>query len=27
VKKPTPKSARAVYPGAGSELYHGVKKA
>ena len=26
VKKPTPKSERAVYPGAGSELFHGKKK-
>lgn len=27
VKMPTPKSKRAVYPGAGSELFHGKKKA
>ena len=26
VKRATPKSERAVYPGAGSELYHGVEK-
>lgn len=26
VKRPIPKSKRAFYPGAGSELYHGVKK-
>ncbi|KAF0144126.1 MAG: glyoxalase/bleomycin resistance protein/dioxygenase [Nitrospirae bacterium] len=26
VKKPTPKSERKVYPGAGSELFHGIKK-
>jgi catechol 2,3-dioxygenase-like lactoylglutathione lyase family enzyme len=26
VKKPTPVSERAVYPGAGSELFHGKKK-
>jgi catechol 2,3-dioxygenase-like lactoylglutathione lyase family enzyme len=27
VKKPTPLSERKVYPGAGSELFHGIKKA
>jgi catechol 2,3-dioxygenase-like lactoylglutathione lyase family enzyme len=27
VQKPTPKSERTVYPGAGSELFHGRKKA
>jgi catechol 2,3-dioxygenase-like lactoylglutathione lyase family enzyme len=26
VTKPTPTSARRVYPGAGSELFHGIKK-
>jgi catechol 2,3-dioxygenase-like lactoylglutathione lyase family enzyme len=26
VKKPTPKKDRKTYPGAGSELYHGIKK-
>lgn len=26
VTKPTPESARRVYPGAGSELFHGIKK-
>jgi len=26
VKRPTPKSERVVYPGAGSELFHGKKK-
>jgi len=26
VKKPTPKSEQKVYPGAGSELFHGIKK-
>ncbi|MBI5203760.1 MAG: VOC family protein [Nitrospirae bacterium] len=26
VKKPTPKNERKVYPGAGSELFHGIKK-
>jgi len=27
VERPTPKSEREVYPGAGSELFHGIKKA
>ena len=26
VKRPTPKDKRKVYPGAGSELFHGIKK-
>jgi len=26
VKKPTPNSERKIYPGAGSELFHGIKK-
>jgi catechol 2,3-dioxygenase-like lactoylglutathione lyase family enzyme len=26
VEKPTPKEGRTVYPGAGSELFHGIKK-
>jgi hypothetical protein len=26
VKKPTPLNERKVYPGAGSELFHGIKK-